>query len=374
MLYMPVIFLFYNENGFSTTELLGLHAVYSIVIAILEVPSGYIADVWGRKNALVLGTLFGVFGFGAYSVSHTILGFVIAEFLLGIGESFISGADSALLFDTLEATNRSENYLKAEGRMSATGNIAEALAGLFVSIIVFRFVRTYFVLQTVFSFIAFIASCFLIETAIKHESKKAGFKDILAIFGYTFRENKLLGRYVVFSSIIGFSSLIMAWFSQPIFSAVFLDKSDYGYAWVILNAFVALGSVSSLWMNHTWGRNGIFWFLGIAMSVGFIVIALKLTFVVFITMAIFFFIRGTAHPILKNYINNHTSSENRATILSLRSLAIRIMYSSIGPILGVVSDRISLKVALLMCGVSILIPSVIYTVVIVSSHKKTEIA
>ena len=59
MLYMPVSFLFYLENGFSEKEYLILHAVYSGVIAIFEVPSGYIADIWGRKPAIIFGALFG---------------------------------------------------------------------------------------------------------------------------------------------------------------------------------------------------------------------------------------------------------------------------------------------------------------------------
>lgn len=373
MLYMPVIFLFYNENGFSTTELFGLHAVYSIVIAVLEVPSGYIADVWGRKNALVLGTLFGVLGFAAYSVSYTLLGFIIAELLLGIGESFISGADSALLYDTLESQKKENRYLKIEGQLSAIGNISEALAGLFVSIFVFQLVRNYFVLQSVFSLVAFVAACYLIEPVIKIHTKKPGFKDIIKIVHYTFFENRLLGQYVIFSALIGFSSLVMAWFSQPIFFEVELDKSDYGFAWIILNALVAAGSLSSLRISYLFGKNGVVFFFAFTMSLFFIVIAFNLSFWAFLPMAIFYFIRGSAHPILKNYINNHTTSDRRATVLSLRSLLIRILYSTIGPVLGVISDKISIQVALQLCGLSIFIPSLIYAILLGFAHKKAEI-
>jgi MFS family permease len=370
MLYMPVIFLFYTENGFSTTELFGLHAVYSIVIAVLEVPSGYVADVWGRKSALILGTLFGVFGFAMYSFSYTLVGFIIAELLLGVGESFVSGADSALLYDTLEVDNKEKHYLKTEGRLSAAGNISEALAGLFVSIVVFHMVRGYFVLQTFFALLAFIAACFLIEPELKKYSKKVVFNDIIGIVRYTFKTNKLLGKYIIFSSIIGFASLVMAWFSQPIFFEIGLAKNNYGYAWVILNAIVAIGSIAALRIGHFFGKNGIFVFLSIAMSLGLIIIALNLSYLVFVPLALFYFIRGSAHPILKNFINNHTSSDKRATVLSLRSLLIRIMYSAIGPFLGVISDKISIKLALMLCGVSILIPAVIFAIVIVYNHRK----
>ncbi|MBN2485363.1 MAG: MFS transporter [Bacteroidales bacterium] len=365
---MPVIYLFYNENGFSTTELFGLHAIYSIVIAVLEVPSGYFADACGKKTALVTGTFLGVLGFSAYSVSHTLTGFIIAEILLGIGESFVSGADSAILYDTLAEQKKEKNYLKTESRLSAVGNASEALAGLFVSLVVFQTVRINFFLQTILTFIAFIAACFLIEPHIHIDRKKPGFGEILGIVGYTFRENRILGKFVVFSAIIGYSSLLMAWFAQPIFNQAGLDKNYYGYAWVVLNSLVAAGSLLALKINHFLGAKAIFVFIAAGMSVFYLLVALEISYLAFIPMAVFYIIRGSAHPILKNYINNHTPSDKRATVLSLRSLLIRILYSSTGPFLGVVSDTISLSTALYLCGTSIFISAMVFAFLILREH------
>jgi hypothetical protein len=162
----------------------------------------------------------------------------------------------------------------------------------------------------------------------------------------------------------------MAWFAQPIFSEVSLEKSYYGYAWVILNLCVAFGSLMALRINYFFGHNKIIIFLAFTMSTGFITIAFKLTYIAFISMIIFYFIRGTAHPILKNYINNLTTSDKRATVLSLRSLLIRILYSGFGPLLGVISDTISLRLALVLCGTGILIPSMIYAILIITGQKE----
>ncbi len=54
MLTMPILFLFYRDNGLATQDLFLLKSVYSFSIVVLEVPSGYIGDVWGRKAALTL--------------------------------------------------------------------------------------------------------------------------------------------------------------------------------------------------------------------------------------------------------------------------------------------------------------------------------
>ena len=56
MLTMPIIVLFYQENGLSMQDVLTLKGIYSVAVVLLEIPSGYLADVWGRKKSLILFT------------------------------------------------------------------------------------------------------------------------------------------------------------------------------------------------------------------------------------------------------------------------------------------------------------------------------
>jgi MFS family permease len=317
----------------------------------------------------VIGSLFGVIGFSAYSMSHTLWGFVLAEIMLGIGESFISGADSALLYDTLVQEKKEHKYLKFEGNLSALGSACEALAGLFVSLFVFQFLRTDFIIQTFLAVVAFIACLFLTEPSIHTQRQKPGFGDIWKTVSETFRENKVLGRLVILSSFAGYASLTMAWFAQKILLEIGIDKSYFGYSWVILNFTVALGSLLSLRVNRILGRNLSIIVLGLVLSMGFIAVGFRLSFFAIAPLLVFYFFRGAAHPILKNYINNLAPSDKRATILSLRSLVIRILYSGFGPIFGYITDTINLKVALMLCGVSVFIPTTVFTLLLLSGKN-----
>ena len=74
-------------------QIMVLQAIYSVSIVALEIPSGYFADVLGRRRTLILGVIMGTVGMGIYSLSYGFLGFLIAELVLGIGQSFVSGAD-----------------------------------------------------------------------------------------------------------------------------------------------------------------------------------------------------------------------------------------------------------------------------------------
>jgi len=144
MLTMPIVFLFYKENGLVTRDLFLLKAIYSFAIVMFEVPSGYFGDIFGRKCSLVLGSVLGFVGFALYCVSTGFWGFLICEITLGIGMSFISGSDSALLYDTLQAAKKEKDYLKIEGQLISAGNFAEAVAAPLGVLIALMGLRTPF--------------------------------------------------------------------------------------------------------------------------------------------------------------------------------------------------------------------------------------
>src|SRR3989338_2286491 len=117
MFVMPVIVLFFLDHGLSMTQVIYLQVIFSLIIVGLEVPSGYFADKVGRKASIVVAAFLGFFGFLIYSFSFNFFGFLLAEIVLGIGSSFMSGADSALLYDTLVECGVQEKYKKIEGQI-----------------------------------------------------------------------------------------------------------------------------------------------------------------------------------------------------------------------------------------------------------------
>ena len=96
-LVMPIIVLFYENQGLRLQDVFILKSVYSVAAVALEIPSGYLADVWGRRRCLILGCILFFGGYLCYSFTSTFEAFLIAELLLGIGQTLVNGADSALL-------------------------------------------------------------------------------------------------------------------------------------------------------------------------------------------------------------------------------------------------------------------------------------
>lgn len=123
-LVMPIIVLFYEDHGLGLQDVFILKSVYSVAAVTLEIPSGYLADVWGRKKCLILGCILFFGGYLCYSFTSTFTAFLFAEILLGTGQTLVNGADSALLYDTTVRYKKEELYLRYEGRITMIGNFA----------------------------------------------------------------------------------------------------------------------------------------------------------------------------------------------------------------------------------------------------------
>ena len=161
MLFMPYVIPFYTRNNLDMHQIMILQAIYSVSIVALEIPSGYFADVIGRRRTMIMGAVLGAIGFSVYSFSYGFLGFLLAELVLGFGQSFISGADSAMLYDSLLDNKKEKEFIKYEGRMVSIGNVAEASAGIIGGLIALISLRTNYYAQAGVSFLAIPAAILL---------------------------------------------------------------------------------------------------------------------------------------------------------------------------------------------------------------------
>ncbi|MCP4116362.1 MAG: MFS transporter [Desulfobacteraceae bacterium] len=360
MLTMPIVFLFYRENGLTTHDLFLLKAVYSAAIVCLEIPSGYFGDIWGRKRSLILGSVLGFVGFALYCVSTGFWGFLACEIILGIGQSFISGSDSAMLYDTLQEAKREKEYLKIEGRLISAGNFAEAIAAPLGVLIAVISLRTTFFFQAAVAFSAIPAALTLFEPRRREMTGSTSFKQILRIVRYALFENQGLQATIAYSSIIGTATLTMAWFVQPYFVFLALPLALYGVFIPLLNLTAGVTSMHAYKFERWLGRENTILFIAIGIASGYLTLGLFSTLGALFFLFLFYIIRGIATPILKNHINEITPSEIRATVLSIRSLIIRLAFVILGPFLGWFADRAGLP-STLVAGAGIFLVTGIMT-------------
>ncbi len=351
MLYMPVIVLFYQDNGLDLRDVLTLQAIYSVAVIVLEIPSGYLADVWGRKNTIILGAVLGTAGFAVYSFTYGFYGFLIAELTLGTAQSFISGSDSALLYDSLKLEGRESEYVKYEGRVLATGNFAETLAAIAGGFLAEISLRTPFYWQTAIAFVAVPAALFLSEPKFDTVKIKAGFKHILSVVKFSLFGSKNLSLNILFSAVIGCATLTMAWFLQA-YLADIQGFSEYqiGIAWSVVNVTVGIATIFAYKIESFLGSKTTLLMILIVISGSYVLMGLTEMTIIFVVIWLFYFVRGIATPVLKDYINRLCEPGIRATVLSVRNFVIRILFSAFGPFMGWFADLYSIKYAFLLSG------------------------
>ena len=350
MLIMPIVVLFYQENGLGMQEVFILQAIYSIAIVALEIPSGYFADALGRKTTLIIGSVLGFMGYLVYSLSFGFWGFLVAEVVLGFGQSLISGADSALLYDTLLQNKKEKDYMKHEGRMISVGNFAEALAGIAGGLLAAVSLRYPYYFQSLIAFAAVPAAFTLYEPKIHGVAVKMSFAKIIGVVKFALIDNKRLRWNILYSSIVGASTLTMAWFVQSWFINVDLPVTMFGVLWTLLNLSVGITALFAYKLEHLIGVKPTVLGFSLVLAIGFFGAAYTQSIWGLVFLFIFYLARGVATPVLKDYINRITSSDVRATILSIRNFVIRIIFALWGPFYGWYTDAFSLQGAIAIAG------------------------
>jgi len=359
MLIMPIVALFYKANGLDEFDIYVLQAIYSLSVAILEIPSGYMADIMGRKKTLVLGSILGAAGYGIYSVSYSLPGFVLAEITLGVGGSLISGADSAMLYDSLVALRKKHRYLQLEGRITSLGNFAETIAAICGGVLAaFLSYRVVYGAQTIVAALAIPAAILLKEPERQKVIFRPGIRHILLVCHDSLLGNRKLSAAILLSAATGIATLCMAWTCQLYFVNIGFTETLITPLWITLNLVVGLTAAYASRIKSSLGKRASLLLIIFYIPLSYICMGILPTIPAIVILYLFYAVRGYATPVLKDLINSHCESATRATVLSVRSLIIRFGFALLGPALGKISAASTFSVSLVFAGIILLIFSV----------------
>ena len=76
-LVVPIFVPLLQGHGLSMSQIMQTQAIFSLTVAALELPSGYMADLWGRKQALIIGSLVSTCGFLVLQQATSFMDFII---------------------------------------------------------------------------------------------------------------------------------------------------------------------------------------------------------------------------------------------------------------------------------------------------------
>ena len=359
---IPVIILFYENNGLSFEQSLLLKTILSLSIFIFEIPSGYFADIFGRKACLVLGGFVWTLGLLFYCFQTGFTAFAIAEILSGLAMSLISGANTALGFDSLVKMNQEQNYRHVEGRLGAIAGVAEAICGLVGGLVAARNLVYPFYLQTICILLYFLIALTLVEPNLDQSSTNTSQPDNQSIkqaierqkiweaIRFSLLVNKKVKWLILFSANFGIATFLAVWLSQADMQSRGLEVSSFGFAWAAFHLIMSFASFKATSIENFWGTKKVF--LGLVILLGLSYICLSLINQVWgiIFIALIYFSRGVRSPLVLNCINQNLPSSIRATVLSINSFMFNLGFIAIAPVVGWVTDTYNLDTALFLLG------------------------
>jgi predicted MFS family arabinose efflux permease len=352
---IPTIVLFYEDYGLDIEQIVLLKTILSLSILVLEVPSGYLADLWGRKACLVVGSGVWVASWLIYCTGTSFTEFAIAEILAGVAGSLISGANTALGYDTLLQLGKEQHYQVWEGRLGAIAGISEAVCGIIGAAIASINLVYPFYLQTLCLIIYFGLSLTLVEPkyhqAIAQTQKFNQLKNII-IDVY---KRPQLRWLILLSSIFSSASFLIVWLSQDYLQQLNIPIQAFGWAWAIFHLGMSLASVNSHYLQRILGLKQALLMLILILATSYICLGSISQIWGLVLILNIYLVRGFCSPLILNAINQQIASSVRATILSLNSLVFRIAFAVIAPLIGAIASGYNLALGLVIAGCLFLI-------------------
>ena len=344
----PVLILYYTANGLNSTQIFTIQAVFHLAVLLFEVPSGYLADVIGRKKTLLFGAIFFPLGLAVYTAGRSFPAFIAAEILLAVSVSMRSGCDSAMIFDSLRQLGRQDEYKRFEGScalLARTGTAVSSVAGGLLAAI---FLRLAF-LVNVFSslFMPFIAFS-LTEPEREKRPGENPFRDILHICRYCLQQPHIR-PVVLFCGLLMASQLTGLWGYFLLYRELGIGVGWFGILFAVFQLAGALGGARSHPFSERFGARGAL-FLALLSPLFFILLGLFPTVWLLPVIPANALLWNLAYPVLLERLNLAVGSDVRATVLSLAAMAGSVMFVIISPLFGRLTDAASLSVAFVALG------------------------
>lgn len=359
--FSAVLIPFFTQWGhISLTQAQILQAWFLFWIFILEIPTGAIADHIGRKYSLALGGIVVSAAALVYGSMPKFEVFLLAEFLFATAMALISGADSALLYDSLKEIGKEEESKKVFGRAQSFHLFGIFLAAPLGSFIAFKFgLNAPMLFSAIPFFLAAIIALTIKEPLIYQRTSESKRYLEIARKGFSyFRGHKTLRLLALDAIIVASAAYFVVWLYQPLFMQIKTPILYFGYFHALLVGVEILIASNFVFFEKLFGSAKAFLkFSALITSFSFILTAI---FPNIFTVFLFIIFAGgfglTRLELMTAYMNRFIPSEQRATILSSVSMFRRFALVLLNPVIGFTADH-SLRLAFLVVG---LLPLIVF--------------
>jgi predicted MFS family arabinose efflux permease len=334
--YLPIYFVFLQDKGFDLAFLGVLSATFSFALVAVEIPTGYLGDVLGRRGSLAVGAAIRAAVMVSFPFVPSKAGYVVLFAVWSTGWAFRSGTQDAWLYEVLESTCDEDEFARVDGRANTlvlgVSAVAAILGGLMYTV------------EPVAPFLANAALALVglpilysfpaVETVGSDEY--FGVRDAVALLRAQTRRPEIRW-FVAYAAVFATAFAAVRPFEQPMLRAVGVPVAGLGVLYAAFKGVSAGAASLSGTLEERLGVDGTFAALPAIYGVAFAVVAVvpvAVVPVVFLNRAI----RTVTRPIQNQYLNDRLDGVGRATVLSGASMALSVVTGAGKVVAGQVTD------------------------------------
>ena len=364
---LPVYVLYFRHFEITLFQVAILAAVFEATIIFFEIPTGRLADRYGRKLSIAIG-------FGLYALSALIFlffrdftGFLIAEIIFGIAETFISGALEALAVDSIPETER-DNRLAGLFANRTVYKTASLLCGMILGgFIAGAVLSILFVPILIVAILCVLLTLWLKDKKAAESEKISAGGSLSVIAGAVFSDGVVMALFAVgLAANFVYEPVDQFW--QVLFSEIRkLEASFFGM-------ITAIGMIIVIISARLTKR--LYEYPALYLSGAFILVSASLYAAVRLPLApaivgiiVYFALKELIRPIISTHLNRRIKSENRATMLSAYNMVCSIGEVAAGVLAGLLAQERGVEFLFYFSSIGAIAAPIIY--VLVSKIKRS---
>ncbi len=337
-LLVPVLSLLLMQKGATFSMLSVLIGIYSFSVIILELPTGIMADIIGRKKTFCLSLIVSLIFSAVVLLGNGVVILYIGMLLYGLNRAISSGSFEALFIDSYINEFGKDKLHDVTIRINvidALGLSAGALAGGYLPEISGKYFPSSgmydlsLIVRIILTFIVLIfAMVYIKETVINENKKQVFLWEHIKISSNLVANNKnVICIFIsVFSTGFLFSSLETYW--QPHFISLMPDNSTMFLLGVMAFMYFAASMTGNIVYGKIFSKHNtkkMYLLLRSILVMALIITALQTNMVLFMFFyTLIYLFLGMSNIPEGVILNGEIPNEHRASILSLNSLILQI--------------------------------------------------